>query len=173
MALGTDSDLLGLGEIDNLIRVEERTRYLGVDLWIDATGRGVDWEYYFRHKLQGAWIVFRSLCRLAKSWHPGRRLALVRSFLCSRLEYMTGLFFWIAATDANLSSRTSRKSIVAIAGHLKKCAKWATVWKAFDQEWQQWSSSRAGVSCGRPHYMVSSHLVDVPWNWVYSSANTW
>lgn len=146
VALGTDSNLLGLGEADSLIRVEERARYLGVDFRIDAKGRGVDWEFYFRHKLQGARIVFRSLCRLAKSWHPGRRLALVRSFLCSRLEYMAGLFFWIAATDANLSPRTSRKSVIAIARHLRADKTWAPVWKDLDQEWGRWSKFILGGS---------------------------
>lgn len=151
VALGTDRDLSGPDE-NTVIRVEERARYLGVDLQVSLEGRGVDWERYYDRLIKKAHLTFLDLCRLAPKWHPGRRLALVRSFLRSKLEYMAGLFFWIAAADEfelgtprerrAVPPRPSvrRKNLVGLSDRLRRNEKWGAIWRRLDAEWAKWSA---------------------------------
>ena len=137
-ALGTDSALsVSAG---NTIEPVDRAQYLGVIFHVGEQGRGLDWASYFQQRLRGTQMVFRALCRLAKSWHPGRRLALVRSFIVPRTEYMAGVFFWCLLATATSPSTPNRKKICLLAAALKKHVKWGKVLKILDEEWTKWSA---------------------------------
>ena len=154
-ALGADRPIVGPNGEE--IAVKASTTYLGVPFRVTETERGVDWAAYYDALVPRARRHLRYMKTLAQTWHPGHRLALVRTYLRPVTEYMAGLFFWSSLKGlADDTGRTTKQ----LAGFSKRGtlpnllledSRYAAQWKALDElakEWLQFvvASQRAGPS---------------------------
>ena len=137
-ALGTDRDIEGPD--GNVIRVEEQARYLGVDFKVDAAGRGIDWGAFYDRKLPRATRMTHYVSSIASSWHPRDRLTLIRTFVRPIVEYMAGLFFWIALEAAALSRKRLLNRVAAntVADALQRSAEYGPYWAGLQAIWTLW-----------------------------------
>lgn len=148
-ALGTDRPIVGpMGEE---IAVKESTTYLGVPFHVTERGRGVDWAAYYNEVTPRAQRQLRHMMALASTWHPGHRLALVRTYLRPVCEYMAGLFFWTCVKELGLSAKqlAARISRGTLGKLLLDKSRFAPQWKALEEVWSTWlqfvvGSKRAG-----------------------------
>ena len=77
---------------------------------------------------------------IASSWHPGDRLALIRTFVRPIVEYMAGLFFWIALEAAALSRRRLLNRVAAntVADALQRSTEFGPFWTGLQTIWVLW-----------------------------------